>query len=215
MNLYYETSDTLVHHGVKGMKWGVRRYQNADGTLTNAGKKRQTMLEARDAKNYAYADKKVKQAAYTQAFNRGTSIRNQYGSKGRATNKLIADTAEASNKADKTYKQAKKDYRSAKKDFKEQKKRDKYEKYGLDYDNLDHVVNVYNHGYKGAQRIQKRMDKTGMSDLKSSMIEAGRQTATVAMATVGTIAVAGLIASKTNSKYELLDSAGKVIRRYN
>ena len=30
----------LYHHGVKGMKWGVRRYQNKDGTLTNAGKKR-------------------------------------------------------------------------------------------------------------------------------------------------------------------------------
>lgn len=30
----------LYHHGVKGMKWGVRRYQNKDGTLTDAGKKR-------------------------------------------------------------------------------------------------------------------------------------------------------------------------------
>lgn len=30
----------LYHHGVKGMKWGVRRYQNKDGSLTEAGKKR-------------------------------------------------------------------------------------------------------------------------------------------------------------------------------
>lgn len=30
----------LYHHGIKGMKWGVRRYQNTDGSLTNAGKKR-------------------------------------------------------------------------------------------------------------------------------------------------------------------------------
>lgn len=31
---------TLAHWGIKGMKWGVRRYQNADGSLTPAGKKR-------------------------------------------------------------------------------------------------------------------------------------------------------------------------------
>lgn len=30
----------LAHHGVKGMKWGVRRYQNRDGSLTSAGKRR-------------------------------------------------------------------------------------------------------------------------------------------------------------------------------
>ena len=33
-------NDTLTHHGVKGMHWGVRRYQNADGSLTSKGKER-------------------------------------------------------------------------------------------------------------------------------------------------------------------------------
>lgn len=43
MGTFYSNNDYrnyLAHHGVKGMKWGVRRYMNADGTLTAAGKAR-------------------------------------------------------------------------------------------------------------------------------------------------------------------------------
>ena len=35
----------LYHHGIKGQKWGVRRYQNKDGSLTNAGRRRAAKLE--------------------------------------------------------------------------------------------------------------------------------------------------------------------------
>ena len=36
----------LLHHGIKGQKWGFRRYQNKDGSLTPAGRKRYQRLEA-------------------------------------------------------------------------------------------------------------------------------------------------------------------------
>lgn len=33
-------NNQLYHHGIRGMKWGIRRFQNKDGSLTKAGKKR-------------------------------------------------------------------------------------------------------------------------------------------------------------------------------
>ena len=42
----------LAHYGVLGMKWGVRRYQNKDGSLTAAGKKRSQEQALKDIKKY-------------------------------------------------------------------------------------------------------------------------------------------------------------------
>lgn len=38
--MFIPHSDYLEHHGIKGQKWGLRRYQNPDGSYTEAGKKR-------------------------------------------------------------------------------------------------------------------------------------------------------------------------------
>lgn len=43
-------NEELKHYGIKGQKWGVRRFQNADGSLTGEGRKRYADVDLKDAK---------------------------------------------------------------------------------------------------------------------------------------------------------------------
>ena len=63
-----DDTDNLYHHGIKGQKWGIRRYQRKDGSLTPAGRKRAEKLESdyrsltgRNLKKKVKTDDKQKQ----------------------------------------------------------------------------------------------------------------------------------------------------------
>lgn len=77
MTVYIYKEDELKHHGVKGMKWGVRRYQNADGTLTEAGKKRTTRQAKRILKKMAIPLQKKDTRYYKKTYERYTKKENK------------------------------------------------------------------------------------------------------------------------------------------
>lgn len=103
-------SNELYHFGIKGMKWGRRRYQNRDGTLTEEGKRRYS-----DDYRRAHSGKSVQEMSDNElrAVNNRLQMERQYSnltkraSKGKKVVQAIISTAgtlAAAEAAYKTYK---------------------------------------------------------------------------------------------------------------
>lgn len=75
--------DYIAHHGIKGQKWGIRRYRNEDGTLTEAGKKHysKAILNAeakqRRANQSTYGASKNYQSTHKNVLELQTDIMDQ------------------------------------------------------------------------------------------------------------------------------------------
>lgn len=84
----------LQHYGVKGMKWGRRRYQNKDGSLTEAGKKRlaKSIQKAANDDNTYAGRKRLQQDIYDDLMTNYSGQMTKHVQNIRAAKKRYADS---------------------------------------------------------------------------------------------------------------------------
>lgn len=107
----------LKHHGIPGMKWGVRRYQNKDGSLTPAGRRREAKLDREMAKQARkYHELKRKKLTGDNQENRPKTIQEMSDAELQAKINRIRKEQELASLMPKHVSKGRKFYESAKDD---------------------------------------------------------------------------------------------------
>ena len=158
-----DSEDFLAHHGVKGQKWGVRRYQNKDGSLTPKGKKHYDSMSDDKLQKTLY--KQVKRARSEQSGKSNQwNIHNTIGKYSKAAQEKYYKDKDKYKNSD-SYKQAEKKLKKL--DDKFNKEEIDPDQYDIEYENILNSIyradldNSVRYGSKGREYSKAYLDQYG------------------------------------------------------
>lgn len=198
MNSTYYNDIELYHYGAKGMKWGIRRYQNKDGSLTPAGKKRYydtpELNKQKSEMEFAKAKRKEAVKAVNKASNRQSAV-------------PTAANRKAYEKADTEYRRADATYRNANLKYKTNKEVARIQDKGIEFKNKS----------KHRLQLEEQYKKTGMTDEQAqaaanNRIRTEKILAASAALTVGSCAAYITVKSRKD-KIDGVIKAGQSLQR--